>query len=379
MRGTRGKCGVAALCAAVAVTAIAAGCGGSSSGTSSGGGSSTQAAGSTAPSQKTLRVGMSLIGPKNDKSFDQAAYDGALEAAKKYPQLKIGSVLENRASEQQELDAVNTLAPNNDIVVGVGGEHGAVFDVAANKFPHTTFIALQSYPSHYHKNVYSIAFDRTGGYLSGAIAAVLTKDNIIGFVGGAEIPSTIQAEKGFVSAIQRANPSVKVLKNITGDFNDVAKAKAATGAMLSDGADVIMPYLDAGVAGSYAAAHAAGKLVPMFKLDLQDCQTYPNMIGADIGDNTVAVSKMLEGVVTGSLKPAGVVVFVGLEDPALQRVQLCPKYASNKKVAAVEKQTVNGINNGSIKMPPGVLNPRPSYPWKDGLNGTVHNAANTGA
>jgi len=374
MRRTRRKRDAVVLCAVLAAGAIVAGCG-----SSGGGSSSTAAAGSTSGSQpKTLRVGMILIGPKNDKSFDQAAYEGALDAAKQHPQLKIGSILENRASEQQEQDAVNTLAPQNDIVVGVGGENGAVFDVAADKFPNTTFIALQSYPAHYHKNVYSISFDRTGGYEAGAIAAALTKDNIIGFVGGAEIPSTIQAEKGFISAVSRANPKIKVLKNITGDFNDVAKAKAATAAMLTDGADVIMPYLDAGVVGSYSAAHAANKLVPMFKLDLQDCKTYPNMIGADIGDNTVAVSKMLDGVVTGSLKPAGVTVFVGLEDRSLQRVQLCPKYAADKRVAEVDKKTVDGINNGTIKMPPGVLNPRPPYPWKDGLNGTVQNAGQTG-
>lgn len=373
MRRTRGKHGVLLLCAALTGGAVMAGCGGSGSSNSS-----TAAGSKSGSQQKTLRVGMILIGPKNDKSFDQAAYEGALDAAKKHPQLKITSTLENRATEQQELDAVNTLAPNNDIVVGVGGENGAVFDVAANKFPNTTFIALQSYPAHYHKNVYSISFDRTGGYESGAIAAALTKDHIIGFVGGAEIPSTIEAEKGFISAVSRANPKIKVLKNITGDFNDVAKAKAATAAMLTDGADVIMPYLDAGVVGSYSAAHAANKLVPMFKLDLQDCNTYPNMIGADIGDNTVAVSKMLDGVVTGSLKPAGVTVFVGLQDRSLQRVQLCPKYAANKKVAEVDKKTVDGINNGTIKMPPGVLNPRPNYPWKDGFNGPVQNAGNTG-
>ena len=373
MRRTRRKRDALLLCAALAAGAVVAGCGSSGGGSTSSGGASTSGS-----QQKTLRVGMSMIGPKNDKSFDQAAYEGALDAAKKHPQLKITSTLENRATDQQELDAINTLAPNNDIVVGVGGDHGAVLDEAADKFPNTTFIALQSYPAHYHKNVYSIAFDRTGGYEAGAIAAVLTKDNTIGFVGGAEIPSTIQAEKGFVSAINRANPKIKVLKNITGDFNDVAKAKAATAAMLTDGADVIMPYLDAGVVGSYSAAHAANKLIPMFKLDLQDCDTYPNMIGADIGDNTVAVSKMLDGVVTGSLKPAGVTVFVGLEDRSLQRVQLCPKYAANKKVAEVDKKTVDGINNGTIKMPPGVLNPRPTYPWKDGLNGPVQNAGKTG-
>jgi basic membrane protein A len=325
-----------------------------------------------------VKVGVSLIGPKNDKSFDQAAYQGVLEAQKQNPQIQITSALENRATAQQETDAVNTLAPHNNIVIGVGGEHGAVFDVLADRFPKTTFIALQSYPAHYHKNVYSVAFDRTAGYEAGAIASVLTKDKVIGFVGGASIPSTIQAETGFVTAIQRANPNIRILKNITGDFNDVAKAKAATAAMLTDKADVIMPYLDSGVVGSYKAAEDAGNLIPMFKLDLQDCKTYPNMIGADIGDNTVAVSKALDGVVNGTLNPAGVVVFVGLEDPALQRTQLCPKYAHNAKVVAIDKKTVAGINDGSIKMPPGVLNPRPDYPWKNGFGGQVNNADQTG-
>ncbi len=376
MEGSHARRRAFILAVTLALASLVAACGssgGGSSNASSSSSGSTQAGAGSAP----VKVGVSLIGPKNDKSFDQAAYEGVLEAQKKYPQIKITAALENRATTQQETDAVNTLAPNNNIVIGVGGEHGAVFDVLADRFPKTTFIALQSYPSHYHKNVYSIAFDRTAGYEAGAIAAALTKDNIIGFVGGASIPSTIQAETGFVSAVQRANPKIRVLKNITGDFNDVAKAKAATAAMLTDKADVIMPYLDAGVVGSYAAAHDAGKLIPMFKLDLQDCQTYPNMIGADIGDNTVAVSKMLEGVVSRSLKPAGAVIFVGLEDTSLQRVQLCPKYAKNSKVVAVQKKTVDGINNGTIKMPPGVLNPRPNYPWKNGFNGTLQNANKT--
>ena len=115
----------------------------------------------------------------------------------------------------------------------------------------------------------------------------------------------------------------------------------------------------------------------MFKLDVFDCSQYTNIIGADIGDNTVAASQLLEGVVTHKLQPAGVTIFAGLQDPALQRAQLCPKYAANKKIAALNKATVDGINSGKIKMPPGVLNPRPNYPYREGFNGPVHNANGT--
>jgi basic membrane protein A and related proteins len=360
---------LAAISCVLTVALVIAACG-------SGGGGNTASSGGSG--KKEIKVGVILIGPKNDKSFNQAAYEGVQKAIAKYPQLKLTSVLENRATDQQQTDAVNTLAGVDNIVVGVSATFGPVFDATADKYPNVTFLTIAGYPKQYHKNVYSLVFDRTAGYEAGALAAALTKKNIVGFVGGAEIPPTIQAMNGFVAAVHRANPNIKTLKNVIGDFNDVPKALAATKAMLSDGADVIMPYLDAGIVGSYQAARSMGKIIPMFKLDIFDCSQYSNIIGADIGDNTVAASKLLEGVVSHQLKPAGVTIFAGLQDPSLQRLQLCPKYAANKKIASLNRDTVAGINDGKIKMPPGVLNPRPAYPYREGFNGPVKNANATG-
>ena len=356
----------------VALALVVAACGGGGSSTNS------STAGAAAGGKKTIKVGVALIGPKNDKSFNQAAYEGVQKAIAQYPQLKLTSVLENRATNQQQTDAVNTLASIDDIVVGVSATFGPVFDATADKYPNVTFLTIAGYPQKYHKNVFSLVFDRTAGYQAGALAAALTKKKIVGFVGGAEIPPTIQAMNGFVAAVHRADPSIKTLKNVIGDFNDVPKALAATKAMLTDGADVIMPYLDAGIVGSYQAARSSGNLIPMFKLDVFDCSQYSNIIGADIGDNTVATFKLLQGVVTHKLQPAGVTIFAGLQDPSLQRLQLCPKYAQNKKIADLNKATVDGINSGKIKMPPGVLNPRPNYPYREGFSGPVQNAGSTG-
>ena len=65
------------------------------------------------------KVGVALFGPKNDKSFNQAAYQGILVAQKANPNIKLTSTLENKATDAQRTDAVNTLAPLNNVVLGV--------------------------------------------------------------------------------------------------------------------------------------------------------------------------------------------------------------------------------------------------------------------
>lgn len=333
------------------------------------------AAGASGRSTATVKVGAALIGPKNDKSFNQAAYEGILKATKRFPALKLTSVLENKATDADRTSAVETLAPIDGIVVGVSAAFGPVFDVEAPKFPSTTFVTLFGAPAHYHANVYSFVPDRGyPAYVAGVIAAHLTKTKVVGFVGGADIPPTEQSLVAFVAGVHHVSKKITVLKNIIGDFNDVSKAKAATAAMLADKADVILPYLDAGIAGAYAAGKAAGTNPPMFKLDVPDCTSYSNIIGTDQGNNTVAAFQMLKGITKQTLKPAGEAIFAGLQDPTLQRLTLCPKYKRNKTIASVWKSTIKALNSGMIKLPKSALNPRPPYPYREGFDGKLVNA-----
>src|SRR5262249_17841281 len=85
---------------------------------------------------KTWTIGVALIGPKNDKSFNQAAYEGVLQAVKQSGgQYKLKSVLENLATDQQRTRAIETLSPIANIVVAVSNSFGPVLDVEADKFP----------------------------------------------------------------------------------------------------------------------------------------------------------------------------------------------------------------------------------------------------
>jgi basic membrane protein A len=343
------------LLVALGVLAIAltvAACGSSkSSSSSTSGGASTSGGG------KSVKLGAALIGPKNDKSFNQAAYEGILAAEKTNPGLKLTSTLENKGTDQQRTDAVDTLAPINDVVLGVSASFGPIFDTLADKYPTKFFVDVAGYTQRYHKNVMGFA-------------------KVVGYVGGAEIPPTVQGANGFAAGVHSVNPSIKVLKNIVGDFNDVAKAKAATAAMISDKADVIFPFLDAGIAGSYAAGKASGKDPAMFKLTIPDCTSYDNIVGTEVVNNTAATSLMLDRYAKGTLKPGA--VFLDLQDPSLQTLKLCPKYQQNAAIAKVTKDTIDGVNSGKIKLPANAINPRPNYPYQEGFNGPVKNAGQTG-
>jgi len=226
--------------ALVVAAVVLAACGSSSNSSSS---SSTASS-----SGKQVKVGAALIGPKNDKSFNQAAYQGILAATQADPNIKLTSTLENKATDAQRTDAVNTLAPLNNLVVGVSAAFGPIFNVLAPKFSSKYFITIAGYTPQYQKNVTGFANDwGAPAYVGGVIAANMTKTGTVGYVGGAEIPPTTQAAAAFAAGAKSVKPNIKVLSNIVGDFNDVAKAKAATSAMITDGADVVFPFLDAGI------------------------------------------------------------------------------------------------------------------------------------
>jgi basic membrane protein A and related proteins len=370
MRGiARGRRGALALVSALVVAAVVlAACGSSSNSSSS---SSTASSGG-----KQVKVGAALIGPKNDKSFNQAAYQGILAATTADPNIKLTSTLENKATDAQRTDAVNTLAPLNNLVVGVSAAFGPIFNVLAPKFASKYFITIAGYTPQYQKNVTGFANDwGAPAYVGGVIAANMTKSGTVGYVGGAEIPPTTQAAAAFAAGAKSVKPNIKVLSNIVGDFNDVAKAKAATSAMITDGADVVFPFLDAGIAGAYAAGKASGKNPAMFKLTIPDCTSYANIVGTEVVNNLAATNVMVTNYAKGTLKPGA--IFLDLQDPKLQTMQLCPKYQKNATVAKVTKDTIDGVNSGKIKLPANAINPRPDYPYQEGFNGPVQNANKT--
>lgn len=373
MKGARNTMrSVLALAAVVGASTAVVACGSSGSTTTSSGGSTSSSSSSgTTPSAPSGQVKMAgvLITTKNDGSFGQATYQGMQQALKSFPNLKLTSFLENETTDTMRTDGVDTVSPLNNLVLAVSSSYGPILDSEASKFPHTYFIDIAGAPMKYHANV--TGFNNDWGapaYVAGVDAAHITKTKVVGYVGGAQIPPTTQAENAFAEGVHSVDPHIKVLNTLTGDFDNVSEAKAATTAQIDANADVIFPFLDAGIAGAYAAGKASGKDPAMFKLTIPDCVSYNNVVGTEVVNNEVAAHTLISAYMNHTIKPG--TILLDLQDPAVETLQLCPKYAASSTIATVNKNTIDAINSGKIKLPANSINPRPSFGYTNGLPST---------
>jgi basic membrane protein A len=320
---------------------VAAACGSSNDNTSGG---------SSSGGSKQIRVGMALPGPKNDKGFNQAHYEGIL-AAEKSLNVK-GTVVDNVVDPQARIDALKNLAASNQLVIGVGGEFAPAGTTVAPQFPDVEFAIINGQTSD-ASNLH-VYFVRQGvpAYVAGVVAAMLTKSKKVGYLGGELIPPTTQSDDGFKAGVAATDPTISYSSTIVGNFNDPAKAKETAAAQIDSGVDVIFALLDAGFPGVEQAASASGKTILLMNPIVPRCTEGSNIVGTAVLSSANFVVDIVKEF-TAKTMPQGQPKAFGIEDPNIQAYQLCPDWQKSDLVAAV-KDATDKINGGQITLPSGV-------------------------
>ena len=145
---------------------------------------------------------------------------------------------------------VRNAAQNSDLVLAAGYQLGETVARIATEFPDVNFAmfdVMLDLP-----NVASVNYkSNEGSYLVGAIAALKTESNKIGFIGGVDIPLIHGFEAGYIAGIREINPNAEisvdyVSENVSG-FIQPDKAKELALAQYKSGVDVI--YVAAGGSG----------------------------------------------------------------------------------------------------------------------------------
>lgn len=199
-------------------------------------------------------------GGKFDKSFNQASYEGAerfkAETGIGYAEFEITE----DAQREQYLRRFAERG-NNPIVVAGFSNEVAMTTVAA-EFPDTQFAIIDAVVD--LPNVRSVVFkEEEGSYLVGILAAMASKNDRVGFVGGMDIPLIQKFACGYVQGVKSVKPDIEVFQNMTGNtpeaWNDPRGGEIAQ-SQIDRGADVI--YHAAGGTGVFVlqAAKAAGVL-----------------------------------------------------------------------------------------------------------------------
>jgi basic membrane protein A len=209
---------LAALAAAAAVTAATV---------------AASAVGGTSAKQAPIKMAIVTdIGSLQDKSFNEAANKGRIEAQKK---LKIQTRVYQTNSEAERLPNMQAAArAGYNLVIAVGFFNYSALDKTAVAFPNTKFegVDIAQAVSGNHPNVRGLIFrEQEAGYLVGYIAGLVTKyskgPDVVSAVGATDVPAIVKYMAGYGAGAKKANPKVTVLRNYANDqtFSDEAKCK----------------------------------------------------------------------------------------------------------------------------------------------------------
>jgi basic membrane protein A len=201
------------------------------------------------------------LGGKFDRSFNQAAYEGAerfkSETGIEYREFEL-------QSDAQREQALRRFAEQGyNPVVTAGFAYESAMSTVAPEFPDTDFVVIDAVVD--LPNVRSVIFnEHEGSYLVGVLAALASKTGKVGFVGGMDIPLIQKFACGYVQGVKATDPDAEVFQNMTGTtgaaWNDPVRGGELAKSQIDQGADVVYHAAGGTGIGVLQAAADAGAL-----------------------------------------------------------------------------------------------------------------------
>ncbi|WP_420005203.1 BMP family lipoprotein [Arenibacterium sp. LLYu02] len=217
------------------------------------------------------------LGGKFDKSFNEAAFNGAQrwadETGGKYLEIEM-------KSEAQREQALRRFAESGaNPIITTGFAMSAPLAEVAKDYPDTKFVTIDGWVD--APNVHVVGFsEHEGSYLVGMLAAEASKSGTVGFIGGMDVPLIRKFACGYAQGVKAVNPDATVISNMTGTtpsaWNDPVKGSELTKAQISQGADVV--YAAAGGTGVGVLQTAADEGILSIGVDSNQNHLHPGKV-----------------------------------------------------------------------------------------------------
>lgn len=236
------------------------------------------------------------------------------------------------------------VAQGNDLIIGLGFSLQEALETIAPKYPDTSFVLMDSVSD--VPNIYNVTFkEDEGSFLLGALAAMKTKSNVVGFIGGLDTPLIQKFEKGFTEGVKSQNPEAQVLSTYANSFGDDKLGASIAKDMIANGADFIYPA--AGFTGVGAILEAQNAGIYSFGVDSDQYYLAENSIVTSMLKqvNIAIFNTIKEFVDTGKLSEKNTVLGIkenGVNLAPIRVISLSPSEESKLKKLRED------ISNGSI-------------------------------
>jgi len=201
------------------------------------------------------------------------------------------------AAKEERLRALASAGFNP--VIAVGFAYAGPVTKVAGELPDTQF-ALIDDSSAVGDNIANLVFaEEQGSFLVGVAAALKTKTDNVGFIGGVDVDLIHKFEAGYAAGAKAVNPDITVqVKYLTqppdfSGFGDPAKGKTAAAGMFDNGADIVYQAAGGSGGGVFEAAQEAGGLA----------------IGVDSDQYNTADPAVQDVIMTSMLKNVDVAVY----------------------------------------------------------------------
>lgn len=230
------------------------------------------AASSTSPS--VFKVALLTPGPISDQAWNSGAYQGLLRIRDSLNASV--SHIQTRTPADFEENFRQYGADGYQLVFGHGFEFQDAAERVAPEFPHTVFITTSG--NRVAPNVSPMVFGfEDPSYIAGVLAGSLTRTNIIGAIGGTEIPPVRSSFAAFEAGARAVNPRVRVRISYVGNWEDASAGKEQAIAQIRQGTDFIFQNADAAGLGIFQAARES-KGVAVFGANIDQNSVAPDVI-----------------------------------------------------------------------------------------------------
>lgn len=291
---------------------------------------------SAATNAKNFKVAIVLPGIITDKAWNQAGFEGVKTAKEK---LGVETAYVEKVAQADQVEALSDFARRGyNLIFAHGGQFDAAIQQVSAQFSKTFFVGVNGAVK--GANMASLRVDHMQtSYICGIVGAAMTKSNKLAYLAAQSFQATDEELRGFQLGAKSVKPNIQVTPSYTGDWNDAAKAKEATLALISSGVDVIYQWLDN--ASPAVLQTAAEKGVYTFGNTADQLDIAPkSVLTSAVKRIDLAVAYLADLATKGNLK--GDIYTLGLEKPDILYLgkfgAMVPKDVAQKAV-----QTKNAI------------------------------------
>lgn len=218
----------------------------------------------TTKNDSNYKVALLIPGNLGDKSF----FDASKEAIEKIKsELGVETAMVEMGTDVTKYYATyqDYCESGYDLILTISTAGDDILKQVAEEYPEQKFINLDTDTTGFPENVLAVTTKSSEmSFLAGVVAAVKAEElgsDLIGFIGGMDIPGINYFLVGYVEGAQYINPDIKINTSYVGSFVDSAKGKELASIIYNNGVSIIYQAAGASGIGVIEAAAELDKLV----------------------------------------------------------------------------------------------------------------------